>query len=141
MSSYKMHLFVGIVLWALLTAALLYFNILSPTKHIAIILLGIPISLLFSIFADLDSESSFIFRKYHLFSLILVIVLIALAFFKKLAIFYFGAIAVLLLSIAIIFLKHRGVMHDVITALAIASIFALWNWVIALYLLIAYLGH
>ena len=67
--------------------------------------------------------------------------LIALAFFKKLAIFYFGAIAVLLLSIAIIFLKHRGVMHDVITALAIASIFALWNWVIALYLLIAYLGH
>lgn len=139
MPNWKLHLFVASLFVAGTFACIKYLNLFSKTTIWSYIFL--PIVFIYALLPDIDSEESIIRRA---FELLLVCGFFGFAIFYFLTnemYFVFYSVGCIIVYTLLIFLKHRGVVHTILTGLIFALPLVVLDKFLALICFIAFCSH
>ncbi len=138
MPSYKVHAVFGFLFVVVIIFLLYFYDLINLNAKI---LFYIPAILVFALLPDLDSGSSII-RRSILTLLILIFIGSSIMFFMTHDIMYIAPITIIIiLNIIIKLSKHRGLMHNIITGIILASPLLVIDWGVALAAFFAYFSH
>jgi len=131
MPGYKKHLSIGSIVFAGLSALILYMGLMPITS----LLIAAPLFLIYTLLPDVDTPASKIRKAVEVTILITIIVL--LVAFEQTKI----PIVLIIILIVFWFSKHRGAFHSILTGFPLALPVILYDTNIGILCYIGFLTH
>lgn len=121
MPNWKTHIAIGIFVNVLIFLALYLVGIVNIPEldlwHAYWFILIIPVTIIYSILPDIDTDDSKIRQYIDIILIIFFLIFLALYMYTKNVVYLFGTLFLVILLILLISLEHRGIVHSMVAGL------------------------